>query len=430
MISDTNALFWDRQTRRLQVKTNAGFWLQYATSHVLILAVILAPFLLWAREREMSASVVWGCLGSGLFLCLLISFFRARMKFHSHDQARVELEFRLGLHNRLTSASLGVGSWPPEIKPFPRLLDWKWQSLLPFPSVAVGVLIVAAAVPLPENTLEQSHVFSKPPGLNRLESWLRDLKEEEIVEEEAMENLEERVDHLASRDPKEWYRHGTLEAIDTLEERTRAGLESVYQNSQSAQSALSALREPSDQPEARMRQLSQQLGAAIRGLENGTLPLNEKLLSQLKDLDPSALKKMDPKKLQQMMDKLDKSAGTCKRCLGEGSRVSEFPTEEPKFGERPGNGGIDRGPGTVPLTLNPNASEAGSRKTEGVSNKNLEHATFGRLLGVSDAEPQVGEKKGGLQAGGKAGSVGKGGESVWTESLKPEERDVVKRYFK
>jgi hypothetical protein len=95
-----------------------------------------------------------------------------------------------------------------------------------------------------------------------------------------------------------------------------------------------------------------------------------------------------------------------------------------------GSGGVNRGPGAAPLVLDDRESRLGTNNQEALSNPDLSRATPADLIGIGHDKHEVDKSTVAPRHAGAAGNTGEGGEQVWKESLSPEERAVLKRYFK
>ena len=106
-----------------------------------------------------------------------------------------------------------------------------------------------------------------------------------------------------------------------------------------------------------------------------------------------------------------------------------------------------RGGSTQPLSLNEKPTDLGTSAkdavsnpgstvcsplpTPTVSNPDLSHALPGDTVGVGKGEHPVDPAKyTGLAAGGAISSPGTGGQTVWRDDLTPNEREVLKNFFK
>ncbi|RYD31154.1 MAG: hypothetical protein EOP86_18510 [Verrucomicrobiaceae bacterium] len=99
-------------------------------------------------------------------------------------------------------------------------------------------------------------------------------------------------------------------------------------------------------------------------------------------------------------------------------------------GEGMGRGGVSRGPGTGPLRFEKNESELGTSRLEHLESKDLSRTLPGDNLGTTDTEHQLDKTPTGPSAGGNVASPGSGGDAVWRDRLLPEERRVLRDYFK
>lgn len=98
-------------------------------------------------------------------------------------------------------------------------------------------------------------------------------------------------------------------------------------------------------------------------------------------------------------------------------------------GMTPGRGAITRGPGPAPMFFG-DESDLKTSNIEGVQNQDFSKAAPGEVLAIGEAEHEIDETKSGPREAGSVKSVGQGGDTVWRESLMPEEKAVLKRYFK
>jgi hypothetical protein len=102
------------------------------------------------------------------------------------------------------------------------------------------------------------------------------------------------------------------------------------------------------------------------------------------------------------------------------------------YGEREESrtAGVSRGPGAAPLFLGERESKLGTNNQEALSNPDLSRATPADLIAIGNDKHEVDKSPVGPREAGAVGNTGEGGEQVWKENLSPEERAVLKRYFK
>ena len=99
-------------------------------------------------------------------------------------------------------------------------------------------------------------------------------------------------------------------------------------------------------------------------------------------------------------------------------------------GQQYGQGAVQRGRGDAPLFFG-DKENLGTGNLEEVKNQDLSRAALGELVGVGETEREIDKTPTGPVAGGGVSSTGVGGEAVWRdEALLPEEKSLLKRYFK
>lgn len=104
--------------------------------------------------------------------------------------------------------------------------------------------------------------------------------------------------------------------------------------------------------------------------------------------------------------------------------------QEMPGGAMPGKGGITRGPGTAPITF----GEEQNLKTKNLEtiqgNKDMSRAAPGEILAIGETEHDNPNQPSVRQSGGALSNSANGGDAVWRESLTPDEKALLKRYFK
>ncbi len=97
-------------------------------------------------------------------------------------------------------------------------------------------------------------------------------------------------------------------------------------------------------------------------------------------------------------------------------------------GQQPGSGGINRGKADAPLFYG-DETDLKTNRIEGVEGTDLSRALPGEVLGVGETEHEDEQSPSVRQEGGTLSGRASGGDAVWRESLMPEEKAVLKRYF-
>jgi hypothetical protein len=335
------------------------------------------------------------------------------------------LDVALGLHHRLVSAAAGVGEWPsiPADARDPRAvqpLRWRWpRAAVP---VALSALAIGLAVLLPMTQPDPAgaSVHHEPPGWAAVESVVEELAEREVVEEQALEEVRERVDALRRQPREEWYRQGSLEATDHVRQQVERDAQRLQQALEKTAALLEAAEARRDQvSQAQLDAMSEMMKELLDQLGAGTLPLNEALMQQLRNADLSGLRAMTAAELAALEQRLREQSAAVSACLAASGMACDGP----------GTGGVSRGPGTLPLSLldDPTAAEAAAPLP--LSNEDLSRAALGDMLGLADGAHEVDATAGGPREAGATASPGGAGEATWQQAVLPSEQRILKAYF-
>lgn len=389
--------------------------------------------LLIVRRAEAPVAPVWEIFGGAMLPAAGACLAWRRKKFFNLRDAYVRLDGALRLHNRLTSAADGVGDWPPPYSAAAAAADglrWRWPRIFTPLLASLAALLFAAMVPIPHDKSNDPHRREEPLSWNRVESAMETLKKEDVVSEEAIDNLKERVDELRKQPAETWYSHSSLEAGDNLQAKTEEAIRALRRDLETASSTLNAAQENGENMSGeQLQKLGDQFQQSLQGLQLGTLPLNKELLGKLKNLDASKLQNLPPQQLAELQKSLKKGITGCQACLGQGDK--EHAALVALITQQTGSGGRGGGGGPAPLGLKPTPTKLGTKKNESVTNDDLSHAAAGDLLGVSKGEHQIDPAKyTGPAAAGAIQSTGAGGEAVWKNQLTPQEREILERFYK
>jgi hypothetical protein len=268
------------------------------------------------------------------------------------------------------------------------------------------------------------------------EEIVKQLESARSVDERALEELRSQVEQLAGRDPEDWYSHAGLEAAESLLQKTESGLGELANHMTAAATALDQMA-GAGEGAGNAGENAAGLQAALHGVEHGRMPGAGDVTQRLRDASGHQL---DSATARQLADSLRKNSDALSR-LAEGGATRQIHVTQlgegsspgnpgGKDGEGPGQGGVDRGPGTAPLTIaqNPSTAEPG---TEGALNGfDPTRAALGDAAGQSFGQHEI--NRDAAEAGAAGGDVtkpGSGGEAAWTQRLTPEERRAVKRTF-
>lgn len=314
--------FWEAAARRLALRINAGWWLERCVPALIALtAVATCALLLWRWQGAGDTGPFWIALGAAAAVCAIASFFGARRRFESAEQSRVRLEDHLGLKSRLTAAAAGVGAWPAR-REIPRSpLRWDWRRQVTALGLCALVLAAAAWVPVSNASLGRKRVIEKPAALQQVDAWVERMREEKLADERDLDAIEDKMSDILNRPAENWYEHASLEAADHLRDQTGQQLQDMARDLAKAAGAMSQMgtMQPGGGEGDASSGLEEEMRKAVEGLTSGELRANAALGSELKSLDPAALKSLSPEQLKQIANQLGKNAELAQK-LAEGTK--------------------------------------------------------------------------------------------------------------
>lgn len=445
MNSSAQERLWTRRASSLARWVNLGWWLDRFNSLVVVSLVVFALVILAGRTYGgsfLTLPLVTASLGGLLLLLALLAWVLSRQRYIGMEEGLVRLDYRLHLHNRLSSAYDRVGPWPESVDDR-SAAGFRWlygRALLP---ALLALALVAAAwyVPVKKASAGELAAPVEPGAWEQMEDWLATLEEENLIEESAIEELESRIEELRDQPEDEWFSHSSLEATDTLADSLGKQLRDLASEMAALDRNISALKSFSTQmSESARAEKLKEFQDALDALEGNGLEVNEALMEQLKEMDPSSLGQetlsgLSSEQLKSLQEQLQKGSGALGSLEGLPS-MSDDPSLQQGMGMgqtpgmTPGQGGVERGRGDAPLFFGDQEDNLGTNKIENVKNEDLTRATIGEVLGLGETEREIDETATGPQAGGGVRSTGQGGDAVSRETLRPDEQAVLKRYFK
>jgi len=456
MSDSDKANIWRGLARRTCLKFNIGWWLDRLTPMLIGGGLVAAVTLMVLRSMEYPLDPRWVLSISitAVAVVCAIAWVIARSRFISESEALVQLEAHLQLKNALTTADHGIAAWPNPPQNDQRAgittgLQWRWSMVL-MPFVSVAIMVAAGLlVPVSGDPGKQDLPPSEPLAREQVDKWLDKLEETEVIAQEAIEEYRDSLEELRQQDPGEWFSHASMEASDSLRDALGRETQQMEADLSKIERNLNALQVFSQQIDEKTRsQLIEEYQNAVQGLELGKLPLNKEMLEALQSIDPSklgdALSKLSEEQMQQLREQLKKGAQACKECRGGGAGLGEMSESEMLLGilrseqekkngveqgQSPGRGGISRGRGDAPLAFG-DEKQLNSGQLEAVTNMDLSRAAPGDVIGSGETEHEIDKTKTGPVEAGAVSSNGQGGDAVWRESLLPEEKAVLKKYFR
>ncbi|WP_035616012.1 hypothetical protein [Haloferula sp. BvORR071] len=467
---------WTRQAAMVARKINLAWWIETLSVPLVTIGLVGACVLLLVRREVPDAQpwALWSGAGGAVALLAGITWLVARRRFEMPEQSMVRIEASMRMRNALSAARAGVAPWPELPPRVDAGVDWAWQRVLVPPIAAITFLAAGLLIPVHARTTRVQDHPDQPQAWTNLETDLERLAQEDVIDETYIEEMKKKVEELRDQKEEDWFSHSSLEATDTLKKEHASQVEQMQRELGRAEKAMGNLEKMAAgmSPQEKDKLLNQ-FDQALKGLQNGALKPNSKLMDQLKGLDPKDLGQMNPEQLQQLKDSMKKAAQACKDCQGgekgdgppgpgegkgqgagdewndelndgqgngqgdkegqgkegNGSGDGEGDQNGPDGDGPGGKGGVNRGPGHSPGVLGKEKDKVDIGKLTGIESKDLSRALPGDLLQLQDGEYDVDKSAVGPRAGGAAGATGAGGDRVWKDSLDPAEQKALKKFF-
>jgi hypothetical protein len=426
--------------------------------------------------------LLWGLAAAPL--AIAPAFFVAARRLPGRTALRALLDRRSGCGGLLMAAEeQHLGRWQaalPEIL-LPRV-RWHGLRACALLAMAGSFVLVAFLVPAGFANLQTGPTLEVGREADKLAKRIEVLKEEAVLDPARADSLAQKLDQVreqaSGKDPVK-----TLEALDHLQEVTSQAAKEAEQSAvrkaeemTRAEALAEALKEAGpDLSPQRLAEAMNELAALTKKAaeENDVLrkrldPKTAKVLASA-SLDPETLKKLSramregKTDLAERLAKLQKAGlldrealerlAKCGECSGEAltsllkegagkmsvaemvglcegcnkEALADFLRE--CQGNKPGRGGITRGPGAASLTFGKPTSEEGFKfKEEVLPPSSLEALKKSKVINVGRVAPKVGDPIAPAEAGALAGAA-VGGGAANTQVVLPRHRAAVERYF-
>ena len=418
-----DAAIWLKRAQALRWRVNIGWWWSGFAVPLVVGCLVSALVIYIVRARGLSlpgnfavAALIW------VALCGYYAFRKNRSHFINLPSALSRMDIAHRFHHRLVSAYSGVGAWPKTEDAHKMPVSWRWPVIAKPIGLALLLLVMAFRLPVVMPEPPGHEIRHEPVEWQAVEFVTESLRQQELVQEEALNRIEEQVASLRRKPADEWYRQGTMEASSHLRDqlqrdgnRLQRALEKTANLLEAAQAQkMKSANTMTETQQAQWKELLQQLGLEA-------MPLNDELLRALQQLDLSQLRQLSVDELQALEERLMEQSNALKQCMAEAGMAYTSP----------GSGGVNRGPGTMPLTLADDESRTDEAVPQAISNPNLERAALGQMIGLAEGRHDVDtDAYAGAVEAGLTASPGGEGEVVWRQSLLPGEQKVLKNYFK
>lgn len=457
--------YWRRQAWLVALRFNVGWWLSFFVPIWFFINLVFACAVIYARRSHVQTDLLWMCYLCLTFVWAILSAYVVRGKFFTNDDALRHMESVLQLNNQLSCALEGIAPWPKaRIQATNWLVRWRWSSIFGPVAGSLGVIGVAVIFPIVPLKEQPRIPIDEPLTWSQVEEWVESLEAEELVEQNAIDELKEQLSTLKNNDATDWFDHGGLEAGDALKEQTEESLGALSENLKALESELGRLeqefkqevenrefdegtresheeseknREERESKAGQRAQQQKKFERLLRKLQNGGLPLSSELMEKLKEIPLDDLDSLDSESLEALRDRLKQGEEALGAMLGKGKSDEEpngyvmIPGSSAPGGDMTGNGGVDRGPGSAPLEITSELTPELNSRVEGVEAQKQKDLIPGELIGMSRGAPEVDTTVPMVpQSGGGIRSPGKGGVNVWKGNFTPSEKELLKNYFK
>ena len=214
-----DARSWHRLASGLARRLNLGRWLARTLPLWACTSAVAACCLVFLRRHGSTALLFFWALAIAAWVVVgIVQWWRFRRTRLTNVEALVWLEDALHLNNRLSAARSGVGAWPPLDARTRDLLRWRPARIAPVLLFPLMLVLAAALVPVTPPAESTPGPVQAPLAWSEVERWLDEIRETELVTEEAVDAWEEKLDSLRRQPKDAWYRHASLEAGDSLKE--------------------------------------------------------------------------------------------------------------------------------------------------------------------------------------------------------------------
>lgn len=418
---------------RLARRVSFGWWLQMFTVPMGVTALAGGGVVLALRLfHHAIPAYFWVLLALAFIAAGVYAWRRARPKFLNTTQALVRLDASLGLHNALSTAQAGRGSWPNPPEKSPRILQWKLKRVFGPILTALVFLVLGALVPI--SPAQPAAPENQPYTWKQLESDVEQLLDQDTIQEDYAEDLKERLEEMKNQKAEEWFSASSLEATEALRNTHRNEVARLGRDLKSMQQALKKLADPSA-TEAMRHQMQQQFSEALDQLQDGKMKPNRELLEKLAQAAKDAMGDLTPEERAELEKQLRQKAQELADSLGKDGEGEQVPGDgegEPGPGEGEGElgqGDPSEGPGSSYNLYGDKSPELDSKKFERLDPEEDPNQDPGDLLQLEDTEHQLDTSERGPVTSGAAQSQGIGGDRIWKDALDPSEQKSLRHFF-
>ena len=302
---------------------NWAWFLEKLSLPLLIAGLIGAGMVMLARREWVAFPWLPSLAVAGGILALvtLIAWLIARRHFTSTEKALVRIESAMAMNNSLTAAQNGVAPWPQVAAETSDGTQWNWSRLLIPPLATLLLLFAAFLLPISARNDPNAAPPEEPSNRQALQASIDELRKDDVIDEDYLDEIEEKVEELREQPKEEWFDHSALEATDSLKEAHEQQLKELERDIRKAERSLNALQNHSENmnPETRERLLDE-FDQSLEKMNNGAMKPNKELLKQLSGMDPNQLGNLSKEQMDQLRENMRKQAQQMQQAGGEGEQ--------------------------------------------------------------------------------------------------------------
>ena len=321
---------WLALAKKTARRINRAWFLEKLAIPLLALGVFAAGLILILRRalETLPYLPLSLALGTAFSIVTLTSYYLARKRFTTSESTLHRIDSAQNLSSSLAAAKEGIAAWPDTIKTNENRdgLRWNWPRLLLPPLLTL--LMVSLALLLPVAAKKKQLPPEEPVNRQLLQESIDQLRQDDVVDEDYLDEMEEKLKKLREEPEENWFDHSAMEATDNLKNSHERNLDELEQNLSKSERALNALQNHSENmtPETRER-LMNEFDQALEQMEQGSMKPNQQLLEQLKNLDAQQLGNLSQEQLDALRENMRQQAQKMQQDSQQGAANDEWLDE-------------------------------------------------------------------------------------------------------
>ena len=309
---------WLKIANRVRAKINTAWAIEHLALPTTVTCVFLTATVLLSRRywEELELALLVGSIALVLLFITTLFIFKSRKKFETQQEALIRLETTMQMNSSLSSAYAGRTRWPEVPEKVDSGLKWNYRRLtLPFIG-SFFLLLSAFTIPVEPHQSELPE--AAPSSWQRISADIEELKEEDLIQEEYLKEMEKKLNELKEQPQKDWFSHSSLEASHHMENAHLREVQKLSKNLDNAEKSLQTLKQYANNlNESQKNKLMDQFNKALQSMDKGKMKPNKELLDQLKNIDPNMLNNLTPEQMQQLQESMKNMSQKLKQQLRE-----------------------------------------------------------------------------------------------------------------